>query len=752
MVGASPTGDGRTTLFTSRFAGTLCFVAGAMGGNQLLSEDHAPDPLLASDLLKAKYRASRRADDAVCRTELLHRLGEARDRPLVLVVAPAGYGKTTLLAQWSERDGRPFTWITLDRADGDPAVLADSIATALRRIGITGSGFVLVLDGAEAVAPEVLADAITDVLGWLPEGSQVVLSSRCEPPLPLGQMRGRRMLLQLGARDLSMSAAEAASLLRKAGFELEFAAVQALVLRTEGWPVALELAALSLAGQSDPALSAVRFAGDHHLMADYFRAEIMSTLTPGSIRFLTRSSVLERLSGPLCDFVLERTLSAGLLAQLARANLPLEPVDPSHEWYRLHGLFRQMLQTELRRSEPEIQSALHQRAGYWHSRVGDVDQAIDHARSGGDLDRAGELLWGYLLRYLGEGRNDSVQRWLRGVTAEQAAGCPPLALAEAHSHLVLGNIALAEQWARAADVALSQEAARRTDPERAGVAIIEAWAGRLGATRMGEDAARAYELLPNDSPWRASCCLLRGTAALLAGEESEAERHLEEGAARGALLAPNAATLCLAQLAVLALEQNDAEIAGDLARRACAVIEERSLSGYPTSALVFAVSAAARVRLGRVDEAKAAGSRCAALIDMLDGFIPWYCAETRIVLARGLLALGDVAGARERLAEASRLARRTPGVAVFQRWFDDAWDQFDARAETALVGVASLTTAELRVLRFLPTHYSFHEIAERLHVSSNTVKTHVHAVYRKLDASSRSQAVANATHAGLLGC
>jgi LuxR family maltose regulon positive regulatory protein len=137
---------------------------------------------------------------------------------------------------------------------------------------------------------------------------------------------------------------------------------------------------------------------------------------------------------------------------------------------------------------------------------------------------------------------------------------------------------------------------------------------------------------------------------------------------------------------------------------------------------------------------------------MLDEFIPWYCAETRMLLARGLLALGDVAAARERLAEASRLARRTPGVAVFRRWFDEAWDQFDARAETALVGVASLTTAELRVLRFLPTHYSFHEIAERLHVSSNTVKTHVHAVYRKLDASSRSQAVANATNAGLLGC
>lgn len=269
---------------------------------------------------------------------------------------------------------------------------------------------------------------------------------------------------------------------------------------------------------------------------------------------------------------------------------------------------------------------------------------------------------------------------------------------------------------------------------------------------MGEDAGRAYGLLPNDSPWRAGCCLLRGTAALLAGEEPDAAAHLEEGAARGTLVAPNAAALCLAQLAVLGLEQDDPEIADDLARRADAVMHEHGLSAYPTSALVFAVSAAAHVRMGRVDEAKSAGLRCAALIELLDEFAPWYCAETRILLARGLLALGDVAGARERLAEASRLARRTPGVTIFRRWFDDAWGQFDARAEASLVGVASLTTAELRVLRFLPTHYSFHEIAERLHVSSNTVKTHVHAVYRKLDASSRSQAVATATGAGLLGC
>jgi LuxR family transcriptional regulator, maltose regulon positive regulatory protein len=166
---------------------------------------------------------------------------------------------------------------------------------------------------------------------------------------------------------------------------------------------------------------------------------------------------------------------------------------------------------------------------------------------------------------------------------------------------------------------------------------------------------------------------------------------------------------------------------------------------------VLAVCAASAMREGRIDEAKAASSECQDLLAELDDSPAWLSAETSILIARVSIGLGHVTRARELLAEASRLARRTPDVVVFQRWFDDAWGEFDERAETALASVGSLTTAELRVLRFLPTHYPFHEIAQRLHVSSNTVKTHVHAVYRKLDASSRSEAVATATRAGLLG-
>ena len=235
------------------------------------------------------------------------------------------------------------------------------------------------------------------------------------------------------------------------------------------------------------------------------------------------------------------------------------------------------------------------------------------------------------------------------------------------------------------------------------------------------------------------------------GDRIHAERLLDEGARRGEAQAPDAASLCLAQLAICAIERDDPLIASDFAASARSMVASHGLTATPASALVFAVCAASAMREGRVDEAKAAASACQDLLAELGDSLAWLSAETHILVARVALALGQVARARELLADASRLARRAADVVVFQAWFDDAWAQFNKQAETTLAGMGSLTTAELRVLRFLPTHYAFHEIAERLHVSSNTIKTHVHAVYRKLDASSRSEAVATATRAGLLG-
>ena len=469
------------------------------------------------------------------------------------------------------------------------------------------------------------------------------------------------------------------------------------------------------------------------------------------------ASVLDPLSGAACDHVLGRTHSAAVLAALARENVPLAAIDRSHESYRLHGLLAEMLRMELRRNRPELVPALHRAASDWYLAHGEIDLGLDHARSAGDLDRVGGLLWAHLPGYLGRGRGVQVHGWLAGITPEHAAGTEQalagarLALAAAHSSLTLGRASVAEQWARTATVRLSAVSEALTGAERAGVLLIEAWTARSGTLEMAELAARGYELLPQDSPWRASCCVLRGSAALLRGEHAEAGRWLEEGAARGEVVAPDAASLALAQLAIVAWDSAQPAAASDLARRACVLLAEHDLSTTPICALVVAVGAAAALREGRVDDAKAAACRCRTLVDELDDALAWLGAQTRIVLARVSLALGDVPVARMLLADASRLARRTPDVVLFGRWFDEAWGQFDERAESALAEIALLTTAELRVLRFLPTHYSFHEIAQRLHVSSNTVKTHVHAVYRKLNASSRSEAVARATRAGLLG-
>jgi LuxR family maltose regulon positive regulatory protein len=236
----------------------------------------------------------------------------------------------------------------------------------------------------------------------------------------------------------------------------------------------------------------------------------------------------------------------------------------------------------------------------------------------------------------------------------------------------------------------------------------------------------------------------------LTGDREGAEARLEEGVHRGAVVAPNVLTLCLAQLALMAAERDDWQSAAAFAERARHQVDHYALDSYPTSAIVYAASAAVRARLGQVDHAQADARRARRLLDSMGDFAPWYDAEARVALARAALRLGDLPAARQDLAAAARRARRIPAAVVLLGWIADLDAQTQAVSAAALPGPATLTTAELRILGFLPTHLSFREIAARLYVSANTVKTQAHAVYRKLDASSRSQAVARATDLGLI--
>jgi LuxR family transcriptional regulator, maltose regulon positive regulatory protein len=682
----------------------------------------------------------------VPRPRLVRRLLGSSDTPLVLLVAPAGYGKTTLLAQWAGEDRRPFAWITLDEDDNDPRRLLSSVAsvTADRQ-----GSFVLVLDDAHVLRSRGSLDVIQGIVSQLPFGSQLALASRDEPRMRVGRLRANRDVVELRFGDLVMTPSEGAALLRATGAELGAGEVDTIMLRTEGWPAGLYLAALSLGESVDSAACTASFGGDHRLVTDYLRDEVLSELAADRIAFLTRVAVLERLAGPLCDAVLGRSGCGRVLADLERRNLLVFAAEDAG-WYRCHPLLSQMLRAELRRSEPELEPELHRRAAAWYSRNGQPDAAIRHAIAARDAALSGELLWANLPRLVNYGRNARVQRWLEQFSDDEVARHPALALVAAGSQLVGGDRNLMEHWAAAAAHGLADVTGDGSSSLSAGLSMLKASIAPDGIGQMREDATRAYELSPDDSPWRSICCLLVGAARHLSGDRGGARGWLEEGARRGAVGAPSIQALCLAQLALVAIEESDWINATSHALRARSQAERFGLGEYPTAALVFAVSASVWAQAGRVDEAKVDARRATDLASRLTDFAFWYEIEVHVSLARAALRLSDVLGARGHMAVASGLLRRSPDAAVLGEWMEEPWARLDAAPRNAMNGRWSLTTAELRVLQFLPTHLSFPEIARRLNVSANTVKTHSRAVYRKLDASSRAEAVARARTAGLI--
>jgi LuxR family maltose regulon positive regulatory protein len=705
--------------------------------------------------LSRRHRMPRLRRGTMRRDRLLRRLRQSTHVPVALVIAPAGYGKTTLLVHWLQADPRPLVWLTLDRADDDPGRLVASLADALgepadltlaavtyaieRRV----DPFVLALDdvhhlrSADALA---VVDALADAV---PPGSQIVIAARCEPRLPIGRLRAQGELIELRAPDLVMSRREAAKMLSLAGLELPLADVQVLLERTEGWPAGLYIAALSLRGRADLAPAVAQFGGDDRLLADYLRDELLDGLDDEQLRFLVRTSVLDELSGPLCDAVLRRTASGVALREMSRSNLLVVPLDQADAAFRYHGLLAAMLRTELRRTDPAREAELHRRACDWYAGAGDTDRAIEHAIAAADFARAGTLLWATAGRVL-DGRAADVRGWLDRLTPEQVATQPTLALAAAAQHLVAGERDLVEHWAGRSLTGADAPSLG------AGVLAMRAAVAREGIAAMRRDAARACGQLTEDSPWWSLCRLLEGVAAHLQGDAAAARPVLQESARHGAIVAPVVQALCLAQLALLAIDDGDWEQAHLLAARGRSQVERVGLDGHPTCALVFAVSAFVRAHRDRLEDAQADRRHATELMTQLVDYVPWYEVEVRLVLARAALRLGDVTGTRTLLAEAQRELEPCDEIPMLRAGIDGLWAQTEAFTVTELVGPSSLTTAELRVLALMPTHLSFREMGRRLHVSANTVKTHAHAVYRKLDVCSRSEAVVRARSTGLL--
>jgi LuxR family transcriptional regulator, maltose regulon positive regulatory protein len=719
------------------------------------------------------------APPLVPRSRLIAKLREST-APVVLLSAPSGYGKSVLLEQWAEEDPRPFTSIILGDLHNDPGMLVASIVEALERIepmpedvstalqapepsiesivlprlgralGDRTIPMVLVLDDLERIESPQALTVIAAIGGQLPAGSRLALACRTEPALPIGRLRAHRMLTELGRAELMMTKAECAALLAGLGVELTSKQLDAMILHAEGWAAALYLAALALTEQPDLEGAVSRFAGDDRIVVDYIKEEFLASASRRRLEFMRRASVLDRLSGDLCDAVLGRTGSARTLVDLSRSNSLLTPLDRRDEWFRFHPMFREMLRSELHHVEPGRERELNLRASEWWAEQGDSDRAIKYAIEAGDPARAGELLWLGVPRYMTRGRVATVIGWLGRLGKETIASDPALSLTAAFGGITRGAGSQAEHWTAVARSLLQAEEDADADAGldlEPGLALAEAGLARQGVEAMCASTKVAAEDLADESPWLSMCCMLDGVGLHLRGLRKPAHGRLVEGARRGSVSAPTIQVLALAQLALLAIEDGDWRLAETLAAQARAQVNRSGLIEYPMVALAMAVSALVESRFGRVDKAVADMRIGIDLLGQLDEFAPWYEVEARIALARCAARLGDSPAAEAFLAEAKKLLERTPDALVLGEWIEES---VRTVAEFSVAEASDLSPAELRVLQFLPGHLSFPQIAAETFVSPNTVKTQAQSIYRKLGASSRREAVELAQKAGLL--
>jgi LuxR family maltose regulon positive regulatory protein len=654
--------------------------------------------------------------------------------------------------------------VGLDRVEPIDPTVFDTLAsrgasirqTVVPRLGAALASkalpVVVVLDDVHLLQGQEGLDALAMLVDHLPEGSQLVALSREKPPLPVARWRAEGRLAELGPGELAMRPAEAGSLLAAARVELPDAEVEELTRRAEGWPVALYLAALAHKAGGRRGTAGTAFTGDDRFLADYLHAELLAHLPAEQVAFLTRTAVLDHLSGPLCDAVLGTTGSAAVLDSLEQSNLLIIPLDRQREWYRYHPLFRELLRGELERSEPELVAELTRRAARWCQQHGLPEAAIGYAMDAGDADLVAQGMEQAAISVYRSGRLATVQRWFdwfddHGLIQQ----FPTVAMLGAWTQALGGHAAAAERWANAAE----QGSYEGMLPDHS--ASVEGWRALLraklcrhGIRQMRADAELALTLIPVGSLWRAPAQLLLGIAHLLAGDLDVADRVLAEAVEvaqdTGATVA---ASVALAERAMLAIGCQDWPAAETLVNQARSVVASAHLEECVTSLVPYAAGARVAIHHGRLDQAEQDLARAQQLRPQATHALPYYAVQARLELIRAYLALTDVAAAHSVLGEVDDLLRWRPDLGTLGHQASQLHAQLD-QLRGDVIGAAPLTTAELRLLPLLATHLTFREIGQRLYVSQHTVKTQAMSIYRKVGVSSRGQAVQRVQEIGLL--
>ena len=735
------------------------------------------------DLLASKLHRPVVRPGTVRHSPLIERLTRGKPYPIVSVVAPPGYGKTTLLSQWAERNGQAFAWVSVDDGDNDPKVFLTYVAQALdavepidRRVFDAlaspvssvpgsvvprlGSAFssmtspvVLLLDDVHTLHNRECRAALSVLADHVPAGSRLALAGRAEPPLRVARLRAEGRILEIGPGDLSLTCDEAASLLRNAEVALGEDEVAELHRRTEGWPAGLYLAALYLREGGPLASAAVTFGGDDRLVSEYMESEFLARISRRQRVFLTRTAVLERMSGPLCEAVLEQSGSAATLAELARSNLLLVPLDRRGEWYRYHHLFRDMLLAELERLEPDLIPILRRRAAGWCALNGRPEEALEYSMATGDIDVAAGLVEKLVVPTHRQGRVPTVQRWLQWLENQGGIeGHPMVAVLAALFCALTGRTVEAERWADAVDRWQYDNPARPSDPStEAWAAVMRTFLCRRGAEQMRADADEAVRRFAAQSFVTPAPAFLQGIARVLRGDLDGGDMSLQDGVSVGEEVgAHEDVALALCERSLIAMARDDWGRAEALADQAGAVLRRAGIEESYATPLVSAVQARVAMHRGDVLVARQQLVSAQRLRHLLTYALPYFAVQARIELARVHFALADLAGARTLIREVDELLRRRPGLGNLADQARALRARLAKQRGSSAFGASALTGAELRLLPLLSTHLSFPEIAGELFLSRNTIKSQAISIYRKLGTASRSQAVARSRELGLL--
>jgi LuxR family maltose regulon positive regulatory protein len=653
-----------------------------------------PTPILATKLYVPPLRPA-----MVSRPRLLAQLNEGLQRKLILISAPAGFGKTTLISEWLAGCERPAAWLSLDAGDSDPirflTYLVAALQTIAPHIGEEVPGMlqspqppppeavltallndlatlldhsILVLDDYHVIDAKSVDQALTFLLEHLPPHMHLVIATREDPALPLARFRARDQMIELRITDLRFTDAEAAAFLNRVmGLNLSAQDIAALERRTEGWIASLQLAALSLQGQPDAASFIRSFTGSHHFVLDYLVEEVLGRQSESIQNFLLRTSILDRFCAPLCDaLVLDPSVSGqATLAYLARANLFLVPLDDERRWYRYHHLFAELLRQRLSQSmvsspgdAESLVNELHLRASAWYEEQGLDIEAFHHATAAHDIERAARLVEGKGMPLQFRGAVTPVLNWLRSLPKAVLDARPSLWVMYASALSMTGQLTGVEEKLQAAEAALQgAELDARTRNLIGHIAAIRALlaAGQNQVETIIVQSQRALEYLhPDNLAVRTATVWKLGIAYHLQGDRPAARRAYTEAIAlsQASNSIINNVTASIG-LGLIQESDNQLYAAAETYRRVLHLIGESPQPGTCEAHLGLARICYEWNDLDEASQHAQQGIHLSRLIENTDRIV-----AGEVLLARLKLVRGDAAGASVLLAEAAQSAQQ----------------------------------------------------------------------------------------------